>query len=211
VAIEALLDEVEAAIDFPESGDLRRDLGSLLANVAELLGAPETGPPLTALLADTQHDHALREVWQQQVFRPVRGRYLERVAAAREAGQLPADVADDEILDCAFGPLWFRALTRPEEINEAFGQTVARIVFDGLTHVRSHSAPRASGELPASFENQARAHVGDGGRAAPRISRVGLGDRCCSRQGCSRSAASGAGPGSPGASRAGEALDALLG
>jgi AcrR family transcriptional regulator len=132
VAIEALLDEIELAIEFPDTGDLSRDLGALLVSVADLLGAPETGPPLTALLADTQHDDALREIWQQQVFRPIRARYLERVAAAREAGHLPADVADDEILDCAFGPLWFRALTRPEAINQAFGRTVARVVFDGL-------------------------------------------------------------------------------
>jgi AcrR family transcriptional regulator len=133
VAIEALLDEIELAIEFPDTGDLSRDLGALLARVAKLLGAPATGPPLTALLADTQHDDALREIWRQQVFGPIRGRYLERVAAAREAGQLPADVADDEILDCAFGPLWFRALTRPEAMNEAFGPTVARVVFDGLS------------------------------------------------------------------------------
>jgi AcrR family transcriptional regulator len=133
VAIEALLDEIELTIEFPDTGDLGRDLGSLLVSVADLLGAPETGPPLTALLAETQHDDALREIWQEQVFRPIRGRYLERVAAAREAGRLPADVADDEILDCAFGPLWFRALTRPEAMNEAFGRTVARVVFDGLS------------------------------------------------------------------------------
>jgi AcrR family transcriptional regulator len=133
VAIEALLEEIELAIEFPDTGDLSRDLGSLLASVAELLGAPATGPPLTALLADTQHDQALREIWQQQVFRPIRGRYLERVAAAREAGELPANVADDEILDCAFGPLWFRALTRPAVMNEAFGRTVARVVFDGIS------------------------------------------------------------------------------
>jgi AcrR family transcriptional regulator len=133
VAIEALLDEIHVAIEFPDTGHFDRDLGSLLASVAELLAAPETGPPLTALLADTQHDYALRDIWQEQVFRPIRGRYLERVAAAREAGQVPADVADDEILDCAFGPLWFRALTRPEAMNEAFGQTVARVIFDGLS------------------------------------------------------------------------------
>jgi AcrR family transcriptional regulator len=133
VAIEALLDDIELAIEFPDTGDLGRDLGLLLVSVAELLGAPETGPPLTALLADTQHDDALREIWQQQVFRPIRGRYLQRVSVAREAGQLPADVADDEVLDCAFGPLWFRALTRPEEMNEAFGRTVARVLFDGLS------------------------------------------------------------------------------
>jgi AcrR family transcriptional regulator len=132
VAIEALLEEVELAIEFPDTGDLARDLGSLLASVADLLGSPETGPPLTALLAATQHDDALREIWREQVFRPIRGRYLERVAAARDAGQLPSDVADDEILDCAFGPLWFRALTRPEAMDQAFGRTVARVMFDGL-------------------------------------------------------------------------------
>lgn len=133
VAIEALFEQVELAIEFPDTGDLQRDLGSLLASVAELLGSPETGPALTALLADTQHDDALRKIWQQQLFRPIRGRYLQRVAAAREAGELPADVADDEILDCSFGPLWFRALTRPETMNQAFGRTVARVVFDGLS------------------------------------------------------------------------------
>jgi Tetracyclin repressor-like, C-terminal domain len=69
---------------------------------------------------------------QEQLFRPIRGRYLERVARAREAGELPADVADDELLDCAFGPLWFRSLPRPETMSEEFGRTVARANFVGL-------------------------------------------------------------------------------
>ncbi len=136
VAIEAFLDEVQTAIEFPDSGDLRRDLAALLASVAALLSDPAWGPPLTALLAETQHDAALREIYQERLFRPIRGIYLRRLAAAREAGQLPADVQDDEVLDCAFGPLWFRALTRPDQMKEDFGRTIARVIFDGLSDRR---------------------------------------------------------------------------
>ena len=132
VAIEALLDEVQPDIEFPSTGDFRADLEAVLGSVAQLLADPRTGPPLTALLAETQHDEALREIWQAALFRPIRGRYVERVAAARAAGELHGDATDEEILDCAFGPLWFRALTRPESMNPAFAKTVAQTVFDGV-------------------------------------------------------------------------------
>ena len=44
VAIEAFLDEVQTAIEFPDSGDLRRDLAALLASVAALLSDPAWVP-----------------------------------------------------------------------------------------------------------------------------------------------------------------------
>ena len=61
VAIEALLDEVQPDIEFPSTGDFRADLEAVLGSVARLLADPRTGPPLTALLAETQHDEALEQ------------------------------------------------------------------------------------------------------------------------------------------------------
>jgi AcrR family transcriptional regulator len=131
VAVEALLDEVEIDIDFPDTGDLAADLESLLASVAKLLADVDTGVPLVALLAETQRDDVLRTIFMQEVFRPIRGRYAQRIAAAQAAGALSAHLDQDAILDCAFGPLWFRALTRPSELNAQFGSTVAHLVLNG--------------------------------------------------------------------------------
>ena len=50
--------------------------------------------------------------------------------------RLPADVQDDEVLDCAFGPLWFRALTRPDQMKEDFGH-------DRKGHLRRPQQPAA--------------------------------------------------------------------
>ncbi len=131
LASDALKDEIARRIEFPDTGDFLADLTALLGQVAGVLGDPAVGPHVLALLAETQSDEAARHAFLQQTFQPIRSAYRERVALAREQGLLGDRFTDDDILDLAFGPLWFRSLTRPGTIDASFGETVARALFAG--------------------------------------------------------------------------------
>jgi hypothetical protein len=50
--------------------------------------------------------------------------------ADRAEGTLVSDARDDELLDMAFGPIWFRLLTRPEALTEEFGDLIAHALLE---------------------------------------------------------------------------------
>jgi AcrR family transcriptional regulator len=117
-----------------DTGDLAADLRAMLVAVVRVITG-EHGPLLASLLGEMQQDPQLRAAFDEAIFEPVRGSYRARLAAAREADG--ADGAhdwpdDDTVLDLAFGPLWFRLLTRPDHIDEGFAHDVAGLVARAL-------------------------------------------------------------------------------
>jgi tetracycline repressor-like protein len=85
------------------------------------------------------------------VFGPVRSTYAARLAAARAEGTLVSDAHDDELLDMAFGPIWFRLLTRPEALTEEFGDVIAHTLLEDRPvpgPARAKSAPAGADDPP---------------------------------------------------------------
>jgi len=123
VAVDALLEAARPGIELGHGPDIWVDLTALLGNVAEMMADPDRGPHWAAILAQTQNDTAGAEAFHQHVFGPVRDQYRRRLAELHDAGALTAD--PDDFLDLAFGALWFRLLTRPAEVNRAFGERIA--------------------------------------------------------------------------------------
>jgi AcrR family transcriptional regulator len=116
-----------------DTGDLAADLRAMLVAVVRVITG-EHGPLLASLLGEMQQDPQLRAAFDEAIFEPVRSSYRARLSAAREAA---ADSAndwpdDDTVLDLAFGPLWFRLLTRPDHLDEGFAHDVAGLVARAL-------------------------------------------------------------------------------
>ncbi len=96
-----------------DTGDLGSDLRAMLLAVVRVITG-EHGPLLASLLGEMQQDPQLRAAFDEAIFEPVRSSYRARLAAARGTADGAAAWPDDDtILDLAFGPLWFRLLTRP--------------------------------------------------------------------------------------------------
>lgn len=127
----------ELASELPDTGDLGADLETVLIGVARVMADPQRGSVLSSVLSEMQHDNQLRTAFDEAVFEPIRARHRRRLTHAREAGQLTSDLDDDTLLDLAFGPLWFRLLTRPHTVTEQFARDIAR-------HVTSQFPPPAA-------------------------------------------------------------------
>jgi AcrR family transcriptional regulator len=123
----------EVEIGVVDSGDLGTDLRAMLVAVVRVITG-EHGPLLASLLGEMQQDPQLRAAFDEAIFEPVRGSYRTRLETARgsAAGDLTAWPDDDTILDLAFGPLWFRLLTRPQHLDEGFAHDVADLVARAL-------------------------------------------------------------------------------
>jgi AcrR family transcriptional regulator len=136
------------AIGIPDTGDLGRDLRAVLVAVVRVITSDQ-GPLLASVLGEMQQDPQLRAAFDTAIFEPVRSSYRARLAAAREAlaGQGAAAVwpDDDTVLDLAFGPLWFRALTRPDQVDERFAHDVADLVERALGLVPEGGTPPVTG------------------------------------------------------------------
>jgi AcrR family transcriptional regulator len=124
----------EVEIGVVDTGDFGGDLRAMLLAVVRVLTG-EHGPLLASLLGEMQQDPQLRVAFDEAIFEPVRGAYRVRLGTARRT--LAADDTagwpdDDTILDLAFGPLWFRLLTRPDHLGEGFAHDVAELVVRAL-------------------------------------------------------------------------------
>jgi AcrR family transcriptional regulator len=127
VAVDALLDAASPGVRFSARGDdVWTDLTALLTGIAELMTDPALGPHLAAAFALTQADPDAATAFRERIFGPTRITYHQRLAELRATGHLDAD--PDDVLDMAFGPLWFRLLTRPDQLDRRFAHSVA----DGL-------------------------------------------------------------------------------
>jgi AcrR family transcriptional regulator len=116
-----------------DTGDLGADLRAMLVAVMNVITG-EHGPLLASLLGEMQQDPQLRAAFDEAIFEPVRSSYRTRLETARglAAGDATAWPDDDTILDLAFGPLWFRLLTRPDQLDEGFAHDVADLVARAL-------------------------------------------------------------------------------
>lgn len=131
VAVDALLEAASPGVRFPAGGDdVWTDLSTLLAGIAGLMRDPDLGPHFGAVLALTQVDPDAAVAFRDRVFGPTRVAYHHRLAELHVDGRLDAD--PDDVLDMAFGPLWFRLLTRPEHLDVDFADTIVRALRRGV-------------------------------------------------------------------------------
>jgi AcrR family transcriptional regulator len=130
VAVDALLEASSPGARFAARGeDVWDDLSSLLEGIASLMADPEFGPHLAGVLALAQADPAAAAAFRDRIFGPTRVDYHQRLAGLRARGELAAD--PDDVLDMAFGPLWFRLLTRPDRLDPEFAGTIVAALRRG--------------------------------------------------------------------------------
>lgn len=114
VLLEAVNTKGQSTADFPDTGDIVADLGGQLAGVAEFLAA-DGGAVHRALLAAAQSDAELAGEIRRQVIEPRTQACVQRLAKAQADGQLRSDVDPLDIVELAYGPLYYRLIlgTRP--------------------------------------------------------------------------------------------------
>lgn len=103
---------------------------------------------------------AAATAFRERVLGPTWVAYYQRLVDLQARGELNGE--PDDVLDMAFGPLWYRLLTRPDQLDEEFASTVAAGIDPRLcTGVRGLS-PRQRGIARKSSTGQvpfsARSH-----------------------------------------------------
>lgn len=127
VVIAAIGTMIQAPVD-PDTGDLRRDLESLLEGLATALTDGRLAPLLPSLIDAAERDPEFAAVHQrfasgrQRTVRHVLERGLER-------GELRPDVDLDEVMEHLAGPVFFRRLVRRQPIPSARAHRIVDVVM----------------------------------------------------------------------------------
>jgi AcrR family transcriptional regulator len=104
----ALSEQDDGDPSLPDTGDLDVDLKHVLrATVAELVD-PLYDRPMRAMLTAMLDDPPLAAEYEQRLEAPMNALKRARLVAARDAGQLPADVDLDLAVELLWSPLWSR-------------------------------------------------------------------------------------------------------
>lgn len=135
VVFDAFLARFETggeAPDWPDTGDLERDVAAVLRATAEEFADPAFDAPFRALAADAQSDRAIGERLVEQLLRPQLEAARRRLRSAQQAGQVAPDVDLAVATELILGPLFHRWLLRTAPLTAAHADAVARLTARAL-------------------------------------------------------------------------------
>ncbi len=136
VVFDALLEDAGATAEdraLPDTGDIGRDLRSVLRATVEELLDPDTDRLQRTITAEIQHDPVLAEELVARLLRPQMQATADRLRAAQDAGQLGADVDVDLAAELLFGPLLHRWLLRTAPLDARYADALVEHVLTGLS------------------------------------------------------------------------------
>ncbi|GAB2483708.1 TetR/AcrR family transcriptional regulator [Jatrophihabitans fulvus] len=133
LALEGYFTTVESALEFPDTGDLERDLRSQLHAFVTLLSTSPAGDVVRGLIAEAQHDHELMKAYRATYSEPRRRLAVQRLEAARRHGQLADHVDAESIVDQLWGACYHRLLLPDQPLDTAFADRLVDNLFRGIT------------------------------------------------------------------------------
>jgi len=135
VVFDALLDgnvDPEGNSALPDTGEIERDLRTVLRAIVEELSDPQTDHLQRTITAEIQHDPALADELVVRLLRPQMRATADRLRVAQGAGQIGPDVEVDLGVELLFGPLFHRWLLRTAPLDAAYADRIVSHAMAGL-------------------------------------------------------------------------------
>ncbi|WP_336318265.1 TetR/AcrR family transcriptional regulator [Streptomyces lavendofoliae] len=127
---EALGGDADSGI--PDTGDLEADLKLVLRATVDELNDPGYDAPSRALAAEGVVNPELGARFVEQLLEPQLRLYVDRLSAAREAGQVRPEIDPRIALELFVGPLTHRWLLRTAPLTHAYADSLVEYAVRGL-------------------------------------------------------------------------------
>ena len=118
--------------DFPDTGDLEADLARRMHATVDLMSAEPWGPLVRALVGEMQHDPAVAASLDERFFAPQAERTAARIRAAKQQGQVAADVDPGLAQAILAGPMYYRFLISKQPVTHEDVDRMLSAVFAGF-------------------------------------------------------------------------------
>lgn len=134
LALDAYFAATEQTLAFPDTGDIERDLLTQLQSFVGLLTERDGGPVIAELVGAAQTDPDLAAALSKSYVRPRRQLAVDRLAIARDQGQIRPDVDLEVIVDQLWGACYHRLLlpVPDQPLTKAFAAALLRNLMDGV-------------------------------------------------------------------------------
>lgn len=131
LCMDLYLDEARRELQDPDTGDVAKDLESLVNSVVRLQTQTVAGPALLGLIAEAQINPATRPAFLAEFAE--RRRDITRVVLRRaiERGQVRAGADIDLVIDTIGGAVTFRLLQGHAPLDPKFAQSLVALVLAG--------------------------------------------------------------------------------
>jgi len=132
LALDGYFHAVEQTLEFPDTGDIRRDLLTQLRAFAGVMTATAGGRVVAELIGRAQTDPDLAAAFSRLYSAERRRLACERIAAAKALGQVRADVDEQVVVDQLWGAVYHRLLIPDVPITDAFVEALVANLFGGV-------------------------------------------------------------------------------
>ncbi|MFD3517882.1 TetR/AcrR family transcriptional regulator [Streptomyces sp. NPDC058657] len=122
----------EAGAAIPDTGDLAADLRFVLRATVDELVDPKYDLPTRALAAEGIVDAHLCAQYVEKLLRPSLQLYADRLAVARDRGELRQDLDLETAVELFTGPLSGRWLLRTGPLTHAYADRLVDYALGGL-------------------------------------------------------------------------------
>ena len=120
LALDAFVTEFQEQQPLPDTGTFRGDLLAALRAWVRAVTQTPMGPMLAGLIAEAQHDPALRAAWRDRVIEPLRASTGSCWTGPSPAARSRAGVDKDVVLDLLFGSAYHRLLHGHRPLTDEF-------------------------------------------------------------------------------------------
>lgn len=132
LALEGYFTTVEAALSFPDTGDIEADLRAQLRAFVALLTRTRAGRVLPELIGQAQTDPKLMSAYLATYSGPRRELAVRRLETARAHGQLRADLDLESVVDQLWGACYHRLLLPNQPLDSSFADALVDNLFRGI-------------------------------------------------------------------------------
>jgi len=132
LALDGYSATVQAALEFPDSGDVEADLTAQLRSFVRLLTGSPAGRLVAELIGQAQTDPDLAAAWSRIYSGPRRALAVDVLQRAKERGQVRADVDPQVVVDQLWGACYHRLLLPDQPLTEAFADALVDNIVRGI-------------------------------------------------------------------------------
>jgi len=132
LALEGYESTVRPALEFPDTGDVEADLRTQMRSFVDLLTTTPAGRVVAELIGQAQTDPDLAAAYRQRYSGPRRAFAVDRLAHAREQGQLHADLDPEVVVDQLWGACYHRLLLPDQPLTQDFAAALVTNLFRGV-------------------------------------------------------------------------------
>lgn len=128
VVMDAFLAATSKEIAFPHTGSAREDIRRQMRSVVKVLNGPR-GRTIATLIGVVQSDNELAEAFRTRFVAVRRGEAKAVVQRGIANGEFKPDMDLESILDCLYGPLYFRLLIGHEKASAKYADQLVDLVL----------------------------------------------------------------------------------